>query len=273
MAVKMMCIAPHGDIIIPERRYYDQGQSVATAQSLLKLRALAREKRIDHFIVVDPHAHIVPGSVYIYNGDAFRGTLKRPSVLDKNACSSLYYSHKQINEKLRDLSHPKLQNKHNHHKRVYDLSWGSYVPLYMIAADQTVSIITVDPKMERSAIAEISNKIYEAAFKDERNIGIIFSADMSHAWSKSYKNFPYHSNSKVYDDHVIDIVTRNAIEDYRDHDDIVQTASTCAHGPLTMLSEICKNNNYKSKLLSHEVPTYFGMLVALIEPQDENIFL
>ena len=51
----------------------------------------------------------------------------------------------------------------------------------MIAHQQTISVITVDPKMDRSEIAEISNKIYEAMHKDERNIGIIFSADMSHA--------------------------------------------------------------------------------------------
>lgn len=271
MAIKMMCIAPHGDIIIPERRWYDQGQTVVTAQSLLKLRDLAREKEIDHFIVVDPHGHIVPGFCYLYDGESYRGTLKRRSVVDKSACSSLYYPHTQINEKLRAINDPKLHNKHNHRKAQCDLTWGSYVPLYMIAHQQTVSVITVDPKMDRSEIAEISNKIYEAMHKDERNIGIIFSADMSHAWSNSHSQFPYHANSKVYDDHVMDIVTNNRIEDYRDNDDIVRTASTCAHGPLTMLSEICKNIKYQSKLLSHEVPSYFGMLVASIEP-DIDIF-
>lgn len=251
-----MFITPHGTNSIKELNY--KKPAIKTRQSFAYLKNIINQKDIDHLVVVDPHELINNMSFTIFNALRYSGSW---SYRSKRVASN-YSTDNKINNVLinKNKNIFRVVNE-RHHK----LSWGSFVPLWHLRDNQTISVISVDSKIPTKTIKRIGYNIYRSLNDLNKNIAIIFSCDLSHAHSKTSKRFPYSTNSITYDKHVQEVIDKQMLEHYNTiSPKVVASAHTDAHAQLTMLSGICENINYTSKLHSYEVPTYFGMSTGSI---------
>jgi aromatic ring-opening dioxygenase LigB subunit len=257
MAINMMCVVPHGTIAIQNLNY-----GIDTARTIFGFQEIAQiidEKNIEHFIVIDPHDKINRSKFTLFKAKKYIGNFANRS----SRISSEYRADEKLN-----LSLEKCLQDNNciiSQENVHKISWGALVPLYMLSNNQTVSVMSIDRNIPTNIIQNIGNNIHQFCCDYPKNICIVFSCDLSHSHSKKYTKFPYHKDSQVYDDYVQNLISTSNIEDYVNVDmSVVRNVNTDAHAQLTMLSGVCNKINYRSKLLSYEVPTYFGMATGII---------
>ena len=253
-----MCIAPHGSIVIPELRYKTSAKK--TWEGFNSIKSEIDSLDIEHLVVIDPHDQINKMKFTYFDSENYNGYLKNGSL----SISKEYKSDPIINLLFRKISSNTqlfISNREEH-----SLSWGSFVPLYLLHSNQTLSLLSIDRNIPELAIKSFGCKIYDMLNRVKQKICIVFSCDLSHCHSKSNPKFPYNEYSKIYDDHVNKILENSSVQEYNDIEkNIVSKARTDAHAQLTMLAGICEKIGYKSHVLSYEVPSYFGMLTGIIK--------
>jgi aromatic ring-opening dioxygenase LigB subunit len=259
MPVKLMCVAPHGAISIKKLDYNIDTPKTVKGFDLLNI--YFNKLQIKHLLVVDPHDIIVKNNFNFFLSDKYQGTMSHC----ENILEQIYDGSNFINEKLLNIKHSNVVHTK---ELIHKINWGSLVPLFFLNhfSSRTINILSIDRKMEEGLIKNIGMIIFNLLNLLEENIAIVFSCDLSHAHSKTNPRFPYNSNSVIYDKHVFDILNSNSVQDYNKINiELVKQANTDAHAQLTMLAGVCENLEYLSKVLSYEVPTYFGMLTSIIE--------
>lgn len=258
MTVKSMIIAPHGTIALPQLKY--KIKAPKTVKAFAKLKKNVSKNGIDHWIVVDPHEKINTQKFTLFNSITYTGFWKN----GENSVSCSYLGDTEVQNNIQHCIGNSLltaKNTQNH-----KLSWGSMVPLISIASNQSISLLSIDRNINTQQIKRTGKKIYNTLQESNKNIGIIFSCDLSHSHSKANKNFRYNPQSKVYDTYVQKIIDNQLLETYNEvPNNVVSMAVTDAHAQLTMLSGICESIKYSSILYSYEVPSYFGMAIGEIQ--------
>jgi aromatic ring-opening dioxygenase LigB subunit len=255
MPVKTICVVPHGGILINGR--------ANTKKTIKGFECVAKKlskKNISHLFIVDPHDIIHRQKFMCFLSSVY--SEEKPE--SRNKIDRIYMGSAALNLALLSIksnyiSH-KVEINHN-------IKWGSSVPLYFLSGkNRSITVASIDRKIPTNDIRKAGCEIFELLNNRQENIAIVLSCDLSHSHSTENLDFPYHCNSKIYDDHVYNTVNMQKIENYNDIPDIIiETARTDAHAQLTMLAGICTKYSYCSKVFSYEIPSYYGMLTGIIE--------
>jgi aromatic ring-opening dioxygenase LigB subunit len=150
------------------------------------------------------------------------------------------------------------------------MDWGALIPLWYMGARDSVKprIVVIGPTREipLSQLVELGRVIAEAADKSGKRIALIASADQAHAHDPD-GIYGYDRAAEEYDRDIVSIVRDNRLERLLDFDlDFVERAKPDSLWQMLILYGASLVVPMKGSLISYDVPTYFGMLVASYEP-------
>jgi len=261
-------LAPHGFSIIEEIAGDEKDLFKETRESLKEATQLLMKDQPDTIVILTPHGLRLKGFNGIYTTSYCRGSL---SQHDRTV--SLDYKCD------RDLSLELLDAIEKTHIPVVgcnygamsgplsniEMDWGTLIPLWFIKSYQPeIVVITPTREIPKNQLVEMGQIIGDVLNKSDKKIAIIASADQGHCHDE---NGPYGFNkeSKVLDDKIMTIIEDNQLEKLLYiEESLIEEGKPDAIWQMLILHGILGQSK-KGRLLSYEVPTYFGMAVAVYE--------
>jgi len=152
---------------------------------------------------------------------------------------------------------------------VAPMDWGVLIPLWFMGGrrDPPVPVVVITPARDLSADAHVraGAAIAAAAGASGRRVAFIASADHGHA-HRADGPYGFHSNARVYDDLVTDLVRNDSLRGLVDIPvSLVEEAKADSWWQMLMLLG-ATGDGWRGRLISYEAPTYFGMLTAVYTP-------
>src|SRR5713226_9736074 len=149
------------------------------------------------------------------------------------------------------------------------MDWGVLIPLWFMGGrhDPPVPVVVISPARDLSADAHVraGAAIAAAAGASGRRVALIASADHGHA-HRADGPYGFHSNARVYDDLITDLVRRDSLSGLVDIPvSLVEEAKADSWWQMLMLLG-ATGDGWRGRLISYEAPTYFGMLTAVYTP-------
>ena len=148
---------------------------------------------------------------------------------------------------------------------VAPMDWGVLIPLWFMGGRQKppLPVVVVTPARDIPVDAHVraGGAIARAASTSGRRVAFIASADHGHA-HRADGPYGYHPDATRYDRLVCKLVRANHLEVLCDiPPDLVERAKADSWWQLLILHG-ATGAGWRGRLLSYEVPTYFGMLTA-----------
>lgn len=265
-------IAPHGFSIVPEIAGDELELFKPTRDAMETLgRTIMRDKP-DTIIILTPHGLRLKGYNAIYTSENCRGSLsgKGKTVeldykCDRDLAREIIKGAKEKNIPTVDANFGGLEGELSN----MDMDWGISIPLWFCKdEDYKPELVVVAPTREIDIedLVKLGETIGEACEKSNKRIALIASADQGHCHDKEGP-YGYDQASKVYDDQIIEIVKEDQLEKLLEMDmDLIERAKPDSFWQMLILYGALKIKPMKGKLLSYQVPTYFGMSVSIYEP-------
>jgi aromatic ring-opening dioxygenase LigB subunit len=271
MPLVYACILPHGSDIIPQLAVRKTEHLFEkTRESVRKVARDIRDVRANLIIIATPHNLRLQNRIAIVTAENSTGQLNGPSG------RTVRLSLKCDREFAQDL----LEESTRKHLPVVGanygtaegpgsdmpMDWGVLVPMWFLSREERVKTRTVivAPSREiplRQNIA-FGMAMAEMAEKRKNHIAFIGSADQAHAHKKSGP-YGYHRNAAKYDEFVSQAIRKNRIESIsRLSKSFVEDAKPDSLWQMAILAGITQVVRMRGKLLSYEVPTYYGMICA-----------
>jgi aromatic ring-opening dioxygenase LigB subunit len=271
------CIAPHGSMIIPLLNEEGGQKALVTRAAIEELGRRMAAAQPETIVLITPHGHRVDGAFSLLNNQRVRGDLGAEEEGSGGGFTVVFEVDKELNaaivEAAQELRVPVTRIGY----AVPDdpafwqpLDWGASVPLWfmggMFHPRPKVVIACADRgNIPWELFPSLGKAIRQAADSTGRRVALIASADMGHAHDE---NGPYGFDTASAE---FDAATIEAIKD-QDPGRLLtfdqawlQRASTDAFGQILNLHGAIEGTDFRGKLLSYEVPTYFGMMCVAYE--------
>lgn len=274
MPLVYACIAPHGGEIIPElaKSKSDAKLFLETRKGMLELRRQIEKARPDTIIIASPHNLRLWKKIGIVFSENSTGTLQSESKLRRSVRVSAKCDVKFAREIYAKALNAKLPvvgaNYGTFEGTASDLpmDWGTLIPLsFFLSKKRTRQIVIVTPSREIPLGQNVAfGRVISAISREKRDkrIAFVASADQAHAHKKSAL-YGFHPSAKIYDKMVIDAVERNDLKSLLRLDPrFVEDAKPDSLWQIAMLVGCLSQIDTSSRLISYQVPTYYGMICA-----------
>jgi aromatic ring-opening dioxygenase LigB subunit len=151
---------------------------------------------------------------------------------------------------------------------VAPMDWGVLIPLWFMGGrhDPPVPVVVITPARDlpASAHVEAGAAIAAAAEPSGRRVALIASADHGHAHREDGP-YGFHLAAAEYDALISDMVCTDTMSRLCDvPPELVENAKADSWWQMLVLHGA--TNGWRSRLISYEAPTYFGMLTAVYTP-------
>jgi aromatic ring-opening dioxygenase LigB subunit len=271
MPLEYACIIPHGSDIIPRLAVRKTEHLFEkTRESVRKIAREVRDVRPDTIVIASPHNLRLQNKIGIVTAENSTGQLKGPGV------RKVSLSSKCDREFAQDL----LQESARKHLPVVGanygtaegpasdmpMDWGTLVPLWFVSKEERVKaktvIVTPSREIPLKENITFGKTIAEMAEKIKKRVAFIASADQAHAHKKSGP-YGYHRSAGKYDEFVSQAIQKNRLESLsRLGKRFVESAKPDSLWQMAILDGLTRVVEMQGKLLSYEVPTYYGMICA-----------
>jgi aromatic ring-opening dioxygenase LigB subunit len=275
MPLEYACIMPHGGDIIPQLATRKTKHLFAkTRESMRKIARDIREVRPDTIVIASPHNLRLQDKIGIVTSENTTGQLNGPR--GKKVRLSLKCD--------REFAQDLLQESARYHLPVVGanygtaegpasdmpMDWGTLVPLWFVAKEERVKaktvIVTPSREIPLGQNIAFGMAIGAMAEKRKKRIAFIASADQAHAHKKSGP-YGYHTSAAKYDEFVSQAIRKNSIGSIsRLNKRFIEDAKPDSLWQMAMLAGLTRVVKMRGSLLSHEVPTYYGMICASFLP-------
>ena len=271
------CIAPHGSMIIPLLGEKGAEKALATRAAMEDLGRRVAAAQPETLVVITPHGHRVDGCFSLLNNRRVQGTLGPEPESNGHSFTLTFEVDKELNaaivEEARALDVPAVRLSYavpDDPAYVQPLDWGVTVPLWFLGAmfhPQPKVVIACPDRgnMPWQLFPTFGKSIRLAAESINRRVVFIASADLGHAHD-AQGPYGYDIASKEFDTALIDAVKAQDLARLLEFDlDWLKRASTDSYGQILNLYGAIRGTNFRSEVLSYEVPTYFGMMCVAYE--------
>ncbi len=266
------CIAPHGDLAIPEAcPPSSAGLAIATQQAMGDLGRRLAAARPDVVVVLTPHGiHVERHLAVVVAGRVAGSLAEAPAIsLDMPVDRELALA------TLEELSGAGLAavgvsyGGNDPNEAVMPLDWGSLIPLWYLGGRllPPLPVVIVAPARDLSPADHVTAgaAIARAAARSGRRVALVASADQSHAHLASGP-YGFDPAARELDDLVVSMVRDGRLRDLAALDPaLIEAGKPDSWWQMLMLLG-ATDGTWRSELLAYEVPTYFGMLTAVLEP-------
>lgn len=269
------CIAPHGDLAIPEA--CPPGSASLAAATQAGMRELARRvdaAEPDVVVVLTPHGIHVERQLAVVVAGRLAGALEEaPGVaLDVPVDRDLALA---IVGELRAAGLPAVGVSYGGNdptEAVMPLDWGSLIPLWYLGGRMTpprpVVIVAPARELPLEAHVEAGRAIALAAALTGRRAALVSSADQSHTHLASGP-YGFDEAAARLDGLIARMVRQGRLGGLLELDPaLVEAAKPDSLWQMLMLLG-ATGDRWTAALHSYEVPTYYGMLCASFEPPEQ----
>lgn len=268
MPLVYACIAPHGGELVPDLVDDRSGDYRISRKGMNALAHNMRASKPDTIVVASPHnlrlfKHI---GVVVSENSSGRVREGRHSISLHAKCD-LELGRKVILEaEVRHLpvvaaNYGALEGPASD----LAMDWGSLIPLwYFIRGDANKKILIITPSrgipLELNfEFGRVIGKVSESA---EERVAFVASADQAHAHRRDGP-YGYSKEASAYDHKVMDSIKKDRLQSVMKLDpQFVEAAKPDSLWQMVMLAGVIDVVPMEGKLLSYQVPTYFGMLCA-----------
>lgn len=276
MTLVYACIAPHGGEIVPElasrsmlRRFEETRKA---------MRALAKRISDAHpetIIIASPHNLRLLSNIAVVVSEYSSGTLKgssNRSIALRARCDVDFA--RTIVRRSEIARLPVIGANYGTaagHSSDMQMDWGTLIPLWFLLKEQKLKskILIVAPSRDIPLRTnfDFGRLLGRLMNKDKkRRFVFVASADQAHAHSRSGP-YGYSPAASKYDDLVLKAIQENELKRIlRLSPSFIEAAKPDSPWQMVMLAGINEVVRLRSRLLSYQVPSYYGMACAGFEP-------
>ncbi len=287
MSLAFACIAPHGFPLIPLMSA-DADGALQTRRAMEELGRRCAAAGVDVLVLAGPHGVRVAGAVCLADVARAAGTLRwagRQVEMNVPVDAALTTA---IARRADGKGVPIARAAYAGNRpgqAVMPLDWGAITPLWFLGHDQDMAgsgdalakppeadsgppvvIVTPSRDLPRSTLVAFGRAVAEAATADPRRVAFVASCDWAHTHREDGP-YGYHPAAAQVDAMVVDAVRDNNLGRLMDLDQrLADEAAIDGLWQVLMLEGAREVVPMAGELLSYEVPTYYGMLVAAYSP-------
>jgi aromatic ring-opening dioxygenase LigB subunit len=265
------CIAPHGDLAIPEACPPALSNiATATQAGMLELARRFDAADPDAVVVLTPHGIHVEGRFAVIVAGRTAGALdEAPAIsldlpVDRDLALATVRAMTAAGLPAVGVSY----GGNDPAEAVMPLDWGSLIPLWYLGGrrDRPVPIVVVAPARELSAAAHVAAgaAIATVVSAAGRRVALVASADQAHA---HLADGPYGFDpaARVHDELVTSMLRDGRLDALLDLDPALIAAAKPDSWWQMLILLGAIGEAWTPRLISYEAPTYYGMLCAAFE--------
>jgi aromatic ring-opening dioxygenase LigB subunit len=266
------CIAPHGDLAIPEACPPERAAlALATQAGMAELARRFDAAAPDVVVLFTPHGiHVEGRFAVVVSGRAAGALAEAPGIaldlpVDRDLALAIVAS-------LGDAGVPAAGVSFGGNvpaEAVMPLDWGSLIPLWYLGGRRRppVPVVLVAPARDRPIDEHVAagSAIAGAIAGSGRRVALVASADQAHAHDPDGP-YGFDPAARVHDERVVSLLREGRLDAIRDLDPALVAAAKpdAWWQELTLLGAM--GNAWTPQVLSYEAPTYYGMLCAAFDP-------
>ncbi|HEY5629168.1 MAG TPA: hypothetical protein VIR16_06625 [Candidatus Limnocylindrales bacterium] len=270
--IEFACIAPHGDLAIPEACAPEhRGLAASTQAAMAELGRRFKAAGPDVVVVLTPHGIHIDGHLAVVTAGHVVGALdETPAVslelrTDRELASATIRAMRADGLAVVGVSY----GGNDAAKAVMPLDWGSLIPLWYLGGRRQppVPVVIVAPARDLPPDHHVATgvAVARAIAETGRRAAIVASADQAHT-HRTDGPYGFDPAAAVHDELLVRLLREGRLGAIRDLDPaLVEAAkpdSWWQH--LILLGAI--GEAWRPEVLSYEAPTYYGMLCAAFEP-------
>ena len=265
------CIAPHGDLAIPEACQPDLAAlAKATQDGMAELARRFDAASPDVVVLITPHGIHVEGHFAVVVAGRVAGVLEdAPSValaldVDRELAQGILEAYRQSGIPATAVSF----GGNLPEGAVMPLDWGSLIPLWYLGGrrEPPVQVVIVAPARDLPVEEHVAAgaAIAGVVARPGRRVALVASADQAHTHDPDGP-YGFDPAARPHDELVVSLLRQGRFAAIRDLDPaMVADAKPDAWWQELMLLGAV-GEAWTPEVLSYEAPTYYGMLCAAFE--------
>lgn len=275
MGLVFAAIAPHGGDVIAEIAD-DPAQMAATRAAMEELGRRCAAARPDTVVVLTPHGLIVKDAVSVGVNSAASGFLtgrgrRRVSATFETDADLVVDILREAQPQRVPVA-PVRMNDPKGENDSFPLDWGALVPLWFLARpvhpDPKVVVMAPDRSLSRETLVRCGVVLARAAEASGNRVALIASCDQGHAHDPEGP-YGYDPASAEHDTEMVAAIAEDDLPRLLEWpESFLESAKVDAFWQTLILMGALGHTPMAPDLLSYEVPTYFGMIVAAYIPTD-----
>jgi aromatic ring-opening dioxygenase LigB subunit len=273
MGVVFACIAPHGSEAIPQLAGDMCEAFSETNKSMKELACLLWKQEPATIVLATPHGLRLEATIGVVTSEFTEGSLESNNEKVELRCECDRPLANMILENAKKSGLPVVGANYGSSEgpaSCMPMDWGSLIPLWFLVgqAQNKPKIVLVTPSREipLENLVTFGRIIAEAATASGKNVAFVASADQGHA-HKTDGPYGFNPASAEFDEMVKRAVLENDLAPLLSlSPQFIEDAKPDSVWQLAMLQGILKHTPMRSRLLSYQKPTYFGLLCAAYLP-------
>lgn len=273
MTTVFACIAPHGAEIIPELAGNMLDALAETRGSMVELASLMKRQNPETIVLATPHNVRLEAKIGVVTTEFTEGSIQENNKSVELRCSCDRELAKSILEEARKSKLPVVGVNYGTSEgpaSCMPMDWGTLIPLWFLVGrgndDFKVVIVTPSREIPLKELVSFGEVISEVTAASERRVAFVASADQGHA-HRADGPYGYNPASAEFDQLVKEAVQRNDLRSLLNlSSEFVGNAKPDSLWQLAMLQGVLERSQLVGRLLSYQVPTYYGMLCAAYSP-------
>ena len=272
MGIVYACIAPHGSEAIP-RLAGDKLEAFSETRRGMEELARQLKKHGPHTIIVaTPHGLRLDQKIGIITAHYSAGNLKDKGKTVSARFKCNYRLARKIYQTAKKAGLPVVGANYGASEgpaSCMPMDWGVLIPLWFFGAQEKkkprIVIVTPSREIPLTQLVEFGKVLARVSGESRRKIAFVASADQGHAHDKAGP-YGFHPASKEYDELVVDAVKENNLKKLLALDaKFVEDAKPDSLWQIAILIGVLEHVPMKSRFVSYQAPTYFGLLCADFE--------
>jgi aromatic ring-opening dioxygenase LigB subunit len=273
MGVVFACIAPHGAEIIPELAGDMLDAFAETRKGMEQLAKLLYEQNPETIIIATPHNLRLEATIGVITSEFTEGMLeandkqiKLRCECDRQTAKTILQSSKASNLPIVGVNYGTSEGPAS----CMPMDWGTLIPLWYFVNQNPnkpkVVVVTPSREIPLENLVAFGHLITETTKTWGRRVAFVASADQGHA-HRSDGPYGFNSASEEFDKMVVNTISEGNLKPLLDlPQQFIEDAKPDSIWQLAILHGILERVQMRGRLLSYQVPTYYGMLCAAYLP-------
>ena len=269
MPLVYACIAPHGSEVIPSLAGRNLRKFQQTRAGMKGLASEIKEARPDTVVIASPHNLRLQRHIGVITAENSSGRLREAGGEVKLRVKCDVEFAKRVVEAAEEDGLPVDGATYGVSEGPLSdmaMDWGTLVPLWFLVKGTRLGskVVIVAPSrgIPLQQNFEFGKVFARVAEGEKKRVAFVASSDQAHAHRKTGP-YGYSPAAGEYDSMVVEAVRENRLESVLAFgDDLVGKAKPDSLWQMAVLAGALSVVPMEGRVLSYQVPTYFGMLCA-----------
>lgn len=269
MGVVFACVAPHGAEVIPGLAGDMVDAFAETRRGMEQLASLLQKQRPETIVLATPHNLRLEATIGVVTSEFTEGSLEANNKQVKLRCTCDLQLASAILKNAEKSSLPIVGANYGTSEgpaSCMPMDWGTLIPLWFFTHQSSdeprVVVLTPSREIPLQNLVSLGRIVAETADETERRVAFVASADQGHA-HKADGPYGFNLASKEFDELVKQAILKDDLRPLLSlSPQFVEDAKPDSLWQMAILQGILEKVPMKGKLLSYQVPTYYGMLCA-----------